>query len=109
MSVAEEVFLETWQREGFAGSDLVREHRFHPVRKWRLDFAFPSAKLGIEIDGRGRHQTVNGVRRDCEKHNTALLLGWRILRFPATDKQQAEQWVELTCELLTMLLGESHG
>lgn len=32
-----------------AGADLVCEYRFHPVRKWRFDFAFPSLRLAIEI------------------------------------------------------------
>lgn len=67
-----------------------REYRFHPERKWRFDFAWPPELLALEIEGRGmggqmgRHQTVSGVLADCEKYNTALLMGWRVLRFPAT-------------------------
>jgi hypothetical protein len=29
----------------------VREHRFHPVRKWRFDLAWPELLLAIEVDG----------------------------------------------------------
>jgi hypothetical protein len=29
----------------------------------------------------GRHATVTGLREDCEKYNTAAMLGWVVLRF----------------------------
>jgi very-short-patch-repair endonuclease len=71
---------------------FVREYRFHPDRLWRFDFAFPGQRVAVEIDGRGRHQTVDGVRKDCEKLNEAARLGWRVLRFPATDRMRAREW-----------------
>lgn len=92
-SQAERYFEIAWALNPLKGADLVREHPFHPTRKWRFDFAFPSVKLAVEIDGRGRHQTVAGTRADCEKMNEAIILGWRVLRFPATDKQKARDWV----------------
>jgi very-short-patch-repair endonuclease len=73
---------------------MVREHLFHSRRGWRFDFAWPTIKLAVELDGRGRHQTVKGTRDDCEKHNAAVLLGWRVLRYPATDIKDVEQWVD---------------
>ncbi len=73
---------------------VVREHRFHPMRKWRFDFAWPNLKLAVELDGRGRHQTVKGAREDCAKHNAAVILGWRVLRYPATDIADVEHWVD---------------
>lgn len=64
---------------------LVREHRFHHVRKWRFDFAFPEHKLGIECEGgvfsNGRHVRGTGYTADLEKYNEAVMLGWRVLRF----------------------------
>jgi len=107
-SQAERNFELAWRMAPLPGADLVSEYVFHPTRKWRFDFAFPAAKVAVEIDGRargnpgtpGRHQTVDGVRRDCEKHNEAVRLGWRVLRFPATDKQQAREWVQLVKEIL---------
>lgn len=71
---------------------FVRELRFHDERRWRFDFAFPEQRVAVEIDGRGRHQTVDGVRKDCEKMNEAARLGWRVLRFPATDRLKAREW-----------------
>ena len=62
----------------------VAEYRFHPVRRWRLDVAFPDAKLGVEIDGgtfvRGRHARGAGIRGDMEKQAALAALGWRVIR-----------------------------
>lgn len=79
---------------------LESEFLFHPSRKWRFDFAIAPFKVAVELDGRGRHQTVDGVRRDLEKHRAALLRGWRVLRFPSTDKAQALAWARELRELL---------
>lgn len=106
---AEELFLEGWNEFGFSGSDIEREHRFHPTRKWRFDFAFPSRKVAIEIDGRGRHQTVAGVRADCEKNNNAISRGWAVFRLPTSDIKGRDKtgepllpaFIELVCEFLT--------
>jgi len=63
----------------------VLEHRFHPVRKWRFDFAWIERKLAVEIEGgvwiRGRHTRGSGFEKDCIKYNAAVLAGWRVLRF----------------------------
>jgi very-short-patch-repair endonuclease len=68
-----------------AGVIAYYEYRFHPVRRWRLDAAFPEKKIGVEIDGgafiQGRHTRGVGFRKDCEKINAAGLLGWRVFRF----------------------------
>lgn len=62
----------------------VREHRFHPVRRWRFDFAWPDRKIAVEVDGGtwsgGRHSRGAGYEKDAEKLNTATLDGWRVLR-----------------------------
>lgn len=61
------------------------EYHFAPDRKWRFDFAYPFAKVAIEIEGvtfkSGRHQRPAGYAADCEKYNAAVVNGWRILRF----------------------------
>ena len=64
-----------------------REHKFHPARKFRFDYAFLDKKLAIEYEGifsaKSRHTTVTGFMRDAEKYNEAMLLGWRVLRITA--------------------------
>ena len=32
--------------------DCVKEFKFHPVRKWRFDYAVPEHKIALEVDGR---------------------------------------------------------
>jgi len=62
-----------------------REIKFHPVRKWRFDFAWPDQFVAVEVEGGtwsgGRHTTGVGFRNDCEKYNAATALGWRVYRF----------------------------
>lgn len=64
---------------------FLREFRFHSLRKWRFDFAYPQKLLAVEVDGGtwagGRHNRGKGYEADCVKYNEAALIGWRILRF----------------------------
>lgn len=101
-SNAEEAFARAWERI-VPGPRAApeREYRFHVQRRWRFDFAWPTERVALEIEGRGRHQTVAGTRRDCEKYNTATLMGWRVLRVPATDVGGVQLWVELVWACLT--------
>lgn len=61
----------------------VDEYRFHPVRKWRFDYAWPTQKLALEIQGavfvQGRHTRGAGLRKEYEKLNAAAVEGWRVL------------------------------
>lgn len=61
----------------------IPEHRFHPVRKWRWDYAYPASKLAIEVDGGvwvgGKHGRGSGIVKDHEKRNAGAVLGWRLL------------------------------
>jgi very-short-patch-repair endonuclease len=63
-----------------------REYKFHSVRKWRFDFAWPDEMIAVEIEGGiwtgGRHTRGKGFVDDCEKYNQAALVGWMVLRFP---------------------------
>jgi very-short-patch-repair endonuclease len=103
-SLAEEAFVNAWKAIQPDGGEFVREHHFCEGRLWRFDFAWPALKLAVEIDGRGRHQTVAGVRADLEKHNAAQTLGWCVLRFPATDKRNANDWARETLIAATELV-----
>lgn len=65
--------------------DVIAEHKFHPARRWRFDWALPDQMLAFEFDGGvwtgGRHVTGSGFSGDCEKLNTAQLMGWKVFRF----------------------------
>jgi hypothetical protein len=74
------------------GPELVtEEHRFHPVRRWRFDYAIPSIKLAVEYHGHAGfiggktsgHSSIKGLTNDCEKINSAIGSGWRVLAFTA--------------------------
>lgn len=84
-SEAERVFLFYWQTLAPDEPEPEPEHRFHPERKWRLDFAWPHYKTSVEIEGgiwsEGRHVRGYGFEADCEKYNYAQLFGWVVLRF----------------------------
>ena len=62
----------------------VAEYRFHSVRKWRFDYAWPEQLIALEIEGgvwvKGRHVRPSGYEEDCRKYNAAAALGWRVLR-----------------------------
>lgn len=88
-----------------------KEHRFHPERMWRFDYAWVEKKIAVEIDGGsfGRvvvchqckqpvkrflksggimliregsgHNTGPALNRDHEKFNEAVKLGWRVYHF----------------------------
>lgn len=63
----------------------VLEHAFHPIRRWRLDAAWPDKKVGLEVHGavyaHGHHVRGKGFEDDREKANEAQLLGWKILEY----------------------------
>ncbi len=67
----------------------VQELPFHPLRMWRFDFAWPDAKVALEVEGvvygqggqlTGRHVHASGFREDCVKYGEAFRLGWTVLR-----------------------------
>lgn len=80
--------------------ELKTEHKFHPERKWRFDYAIIRAqKVAIEYEGTGgRHHTVIGYTKDCEKYNEAQLLGWKVYRFTCIDLKKCN--IGKTCEIL---------
>lgn len=67
----------------------VQEHRFHKIRYWRFDFAWPEFKVAVEIEGgvwvKGRHNRGAGFIEDCHKYNEAARMGWTVLRFPTQE------------------------
>jgi len=86
-SKLEEGFANLWRVHCAGLPQPVREHRFHATRRWRFDFAWPSQKVAVEMEGLGggRHQRRAGFINDTEKYNAAIMCGWRVLRFTGDD------------------------
>lgn len=78
-STLERKFLAMWN-----GPAPVREFVFAKPRRWRFDFAWPSRKVAVEIEGGvwsgGRHTRGGGFIGDCEKYNEACFCGWQVYR-----------------------------
>ena len=74
-----------------------------PVGKYFLDFANPTQKIGIEIDGKEFHNYDD----DAEKDAGLRQIGWKIIRITASDmvrvpkvisydpemKKETEEWI----------------
>lgn len=93
------------------------EYKFHPERRWRLDFAFPDELVGVELDGgifaaengteAGRHARGVGRIKDYEKRNAAAELGWFVLCYgpPQVRSGEAALQVERLLRARRLLLG----
>jgi len=71
-----------------------REYRFHPTRRWKFDFCWPSKMVAVELEGGtwtgGRHTRPVGFEKDCEKYNEAAIMGWKVLRFTVNMVRSGE-------------------
>lgn len=77
-----------------------REHGFYAPRKWRFDFVIKplSLMVAVEIEGgafTGGHRRFAEADKDCEKHNTAMRLGWKVLRFTPAMVQDGRALYEI--------------
>ncbi|HTW09279.1 MAG TPA: DUF559 domain-containing protein [Acidimicrobiales bacterium] len=86
-SDAETLFVQVVRRSGLPPP----ERQFLvPTRdgKYRIDFAWPPARLAVEVDGAETHASPNALAYDLRRQNALLLtLGaaWRLLRFSWED------------------------
>ena len=102
MSALEDQFLSLWQAhypqwslerefsdiEAWEKDYQERYARSKRSKRYRLDFAHPLSRTGVEIQGgvysRGRHVTGSGYERDCRKYNLAYTSGWTIFLLTST-------------------------
>lgn len=67
------------------------EYRFHPARKWRIDYYFEAngRRVALEVEGgiwtQGRHTRGSGFKRDMEKYNAITAAGIMLLRTTPKD------------------------
>jgi hypothetical protein len=88
MSLLEEHLFGQLLTEGLP--EPKRQYKFHPKRKWLMDFYWDlgDRKICAEVDGgewvRGRHSRGKGFISDCEKLNAAQEMGIEVYRFAGT-------------------------
>lgn len=84
------------------------EHKFHPTRKWRIDWYFEEngKKIALEVEGGvwtfGRHTRGAGFLADVEKYNNLAMAGIYLLRV-TPDNLLKQSTIEM---LKTALKGE---
>lgn len=77
-----------------------REFYAIPGRRFRFDFAWPTFKLLLEVQGgtwiNGSHSRGAGVARDCEKGCLAVVEGWRVAHVDGDQIRtgKAIRWIE---------------
>lgn len=77
----------------------IIEHKFHDTRLWRFDYAWPSRRVALEVEGgvfmsyhgkKSRHSTGTGMLADMQKYNNAASLGWIVLRVTPQNLMKTE-------------------
>lgn len=96
-SEAERVFWRTFRKLNPPSLEELRPQV--QVGKYRIDFALPSRKIGIEIDGHAHHSKPDAFIKDRERERDLSLSGWRLVRFAAAevfaDPEQCIKQVEM--------------
>ncbi len=67
------------------GSSLPTAQRQYPVGRFRLDFAWPSARVGCECDGFEHHGSRLAWKRDRGRLATIEAAGWRVVQVTWAD------------------------
>ena len=92
MKLKQKIFEQLLKNEGI---EFIAEYKFHPERKWRIDyFINGKIKLAIEIEGgiwtSGRHTRPAGFIADMEKYNAMTELGIYLYRLSYVNMCNAE-------------------
>ena len=109
-----EASFAVWLRQQEDMPSWVAEFRFHEVRRWRFDFAWPIQKVAVEIEGglyqHGRHQSLAGFMADAEKYEAAMLDGWTVYRVPGPWIAEGDRavWRPEVMETLKHILGRGN-
>lgn len=83
----------------------IPEFRFHPKRRWRIDFYFEAngIKLGLEVEGGawsgGRHTRGSGFVKDIEKYNAMTMQGIFLMRVTPSELNTIKTTLEIKATL----------
>jgi very-short-patch-repair endonuclease len=75
----------------------IRFRRQHPIGPYFADFACPSRKLVIEIDG---DHHADQLQVDARRTATLAKLGWKVVRFGANEVVANPEGIWSEIELL---------
>lgn len=96
---------------------FTREFKFHPVRRWRADFAIYRSDESdpcclVEVEGgiytpRSGHRSVSGYLRDVEKYNEIAAAGLLLIRVTEKDLNRKaapnqDRWLEILLEFTNL-------
>jgi hypothetical protein len=85
--------------KALTGIEGQTEYQFDTFRKWRLDVAYPSHLIALELNGWTSHHRRGRMEADNIKLASAIRMGWRV--FYATEKQarkEAALWIAVALE-----------
>ena len=95
MSYPEKIFKNALETVGITGWSYNYQHGIYSY-----DFAFPSQKLDIEIDG-NTHTQENVKKIDARRDKFSIDSGWTVIRFTA---KEVKENVILCIEKIKMLM-----
>jgi len=87
--------------------DPIPEYRFHPGRRWRIDYYFEhnGRRVALEVEGgiwtKGRHTRPAGFQGDMEKYNALACMGILLLRVAPADLMKTSTMQMIQTALLT--------
>jgi very-short-patch-repair endonuclease len=78
-SVIEQSFWEAHKRLRYKSlNGLVQQYK---ASWYRIDFAIPRYRIGIELDGFQSHSSTVDIANDRARERALMKAGWRIIRF----------------------------
>ncbi|MEU4606789.1 type IV toxin-antitoxin system AbiEi family antitoxin domain-containing protein [Kribbella sp. NPDC023972] len=75
--------------KGFEPQVVVRDDGFSA----RIDLGHPELLIALEADSFAHHGTRRALTRDCRRHVSLTIRGWRLLRFSWEDVMFDPDWV----------------
>lgn len=85
------------------GIKFEREVQLISGRRWIYDFVLPEFRIAIEVNGqiwhKGGHTTGQGIERDFEKNNAAVLAGYFVFWF-STGQVESGQAIQTIREAI---------
>lgn len=69
--------------------------------RYRIDFAFPHAMVGVEAQGYRWHSSPTALQHDADKHNALVVLGWNVIYLTWKDvREDRDETMTLLRDLL---------